>query len=347
MARINKSRGPVVPSDTEKFNPKLISPNIRVKDLDTMVYQQGVRVKVYKTLWCPNVKSIDGMEHEINCPLCRGTEFIDTDCEETLAFIQGQQREHKINLEEIGTNWEEQTVLATFLSGVELTYYTKVELMDYTNLFVEMVQRQVTGGNAVPAFTPTGYDAETGYVTVDDTVDLYQVRNNMVFLDADNNRFAIEGTPINTTGSKKFFIGKDLSPNIGGASTIIIPDVDRLKFSAYQVNVLIDKCGDRYHEGQDFVIDRNGDIEWLSCPDARKPADASIYTIHYDTLVAFRAIRAIHSNRFLSNSEKRTEMEVVEAPQQWMLKKLYLFDKKDSESGQKLDPNKIFEPGDC
>ena len=73
-----------------------------------------------------------------------------------------------------------------------------------------------------------------------------------------------------------------------------------------------------------------------------KPPDKSLYTILYNTLVAFRAIRAMHSNRYGTDNTKKAEAETIEYPQQWVLKLLVLFNKKDSENGQKLEANSIF-----
>lgn len=345
MGKKNNSRGPKNPNDP-KLNPKLISPNISVKDLDTMIYNQGVRVKVYKTLWCPNVKSIDGAEHDINCPICRGSSFVDVDCIETEAFIQGQSREHLISPEQIGQNWEEQVVLATFRSGVDVSYYTLVELVDYTDPMKELIQRQPSGSNVLSDITPSGYDDEFSEIEFDDMVNLSRVRTNHIIIDADNNRFVVDKVS-NRDGNKYIKVSGEATPNVASPLSIFVPDVDRLQFKAVSVDeeaILLNEDGRRYYEGQDFIFDHNGDVEWLPC--GEKPAAKNTYTIYYYALVAYRAIRALHSNRYLTDSQKKDFLEVVEAPQQWMLKKLYLFRKEDSESGQQLDPNDIFPKGE-
>ena len=266
MAVINNDRGSKdVPNNTE-YNSKLIAPDIEIRNLNAMLYNQGVRIKVYKTLFCPNVKSIDGAEHEIDCSLCRGTGFIDVDPIDTFAFIQGQSREYLINPENIGTQWEEGVALASFIGGIDLTYYTRIELMDYTYLYVQLVQRQPS------------------------------------------------------------------------------TNVDRLKFSAHSVNKVIDQDGVEYFYGTDFNLDRNGDVEWLIVGAAKKPTDKYTYSIHYNTLVSYRALRALHCERYGTEGKKRDYLEAVQYPQQWLIKRLYLFDsnRKDSETDEKLDPNKIF-----
>jgi hypothetical protein len=266
--RINTSRGSKERPNNTDFNLKQAATNIDYKDLNSFIWDQGVRIKVYKTLFCARVKSIDGSEHEINCPICNGSGFIDVSPTETVAAIQNQIRSNNINPDQIGTAWEEQTAFMTFLSGIELSYYTRIELMDYTNVYKQLVQRQV------------------------DT------------------------------------------------------NIDRLQFKATSVDYLIDYDGIIYIPGNDFIVDRNGDIEWLIGTGTKKPADKKIYSIHYNTLVAYRAIEAVHCDRFGSDGIKKDHLEVIEYPQMWKIKKLYLFHHEDSESGAKLNPNKLWSPGE-
>jgi len=344
MAKKNKFRGTKEVPNNRDFNPRQIAPDISVVDMDTFLFQQGIRVKVYKTLWCPNRKSIDGAEHQITCPLCKGTEFIDLDPIDTFAGLQSQTQEQLINPDDLGYNWKEQTVLATFSSGIELSYYTKVELTDYTNVHKELVQRQPGDIEVIASFTPTSYTASTGFLVVPDSVDVNQIVIGDIFVDSTGARFVIRGNIINTEGSKSFTIRKNQTVSTAIGATIRREDIDRLQFKAFCIDITIDEDGERYYEGKDLEIDRNGDIRWLSSTGARKPADKKIYSIHYNTTVAYRAIRAIHSNRFGTESEKTAKAKVAEYPQQWVLKKLFLFKKEDSESGQLLDPNKIFPP---
>jgi hypothetical protein len=347
VAIVNKAKGPKAPPNNGAFNPRMSVMEIDVKDLNTFVYTRGVRAKVYKTLWCPNVKSIDGAEHNIDCPLCHGTSFLDLDPISTHVAFQGQQKEHSISPENLGSNWEEATTMATFLSGVELSYYTKVVLPDFTHITKELVQRQATGLDSpiVSAFTITSYTASTGQVLIPDSVDLLNVRINDILIDVLGTKFIIESDINNTTGSKGFKVKlNNKVMNLGLGAQIIRGDIDRLQYSAVSVDIVIDNVGNRYYADKDYVIDRNGDLAWLSLPSSQKPINGSIYTVHYNTLVAYRAIRALHSNRYSTMQQKTPEIENVEYPQQWVLKKLFLFDKKDSETGLQLLPDPIKNP---
>lgn len=240
-------------------------PNIKGQrrvDLDpekfeALIKSKGVRVKVYRTSFCPNVKSIDGGEHEIDCTLCNKSGFLDIRPIETLAFLQTQQLE-KMFMPEGYVDGN--SVLATFPIGIELQYFTKVELMDFTEIFYERVKRS-------------------------------------------------QG------------------------------DIDVLKYKAHRVNFLMDKNGKEYFEGNDFCLDPNGNIKWHP----NKGPDAfTIYTIHYEAAVQFRATRAMHVNRFTTVPEdgKAKQMKLQE---QWMLQKEFLVKRLDK-NGNEILPNLIHEP---
>lgn len=113
--------------------------NLRPDDIEKLVQQQGVRVKVYRTAFCPNVKSIDGAEHEIDCKVCHGNNFVDRKPIETIGFIQSQGLE---KIHEVNGFWDGNTVSITLSRGISLQYFTLVELMDFSEMFFERVKRQ-------------------------------------------------------------------------------------------------------------------------------------------------------------------------------------------------------------
>jgi hypothetical protein len=233
--------------------------NLNAKSFDDLVTQQGVRIKVYRTSFCPNVKSIDGAEHEIDCPLCGNNGFIDRKPLESIALIQSQNLEkvHKVQ-----GYWDGNSISATFIQGIELQYFTLVELCDFTDIFIERIKRQAG-------------------------------------------------------------------------------DVDRLKYSCKRVNMLIDSSGIDYYEGIEFNLNENGDIVWKA---NKAPIVDTIYSVHYEAAIQFRAVQALHVNRFgqISKGDKTTFKKLNE---QWMLQKEFLVERKDS-LGEALAPNQIRDFGE-
>lgn len=238
MAVINK----FLPKGSKYKTPQAIV-HFEPERFDIMIENHGVRVYVYKTLPCPNVKKIDTAEHEIDCRLCHGSNFIDRDPVECWSFIQSQSLNKDFNME--GT-FENHSVAATFERGIELQYFAKVELRDFTTTFYELVQRG-------------------------------------------------EG------------------------------DLDRLKYSAFKINYLIDKTGTEYVIDKSFQL-VGGDVKWIG---DKKPLKGSIYSIHYDYPITYRAVNALHINRFGQIGKKLPNRQAVEFPQQWMLKRDYIITRED------------------
>lgn len=106
---------------------------------DALIKQKGVRVKVYRTTYCPNVKSVDGAEHNVDCQLCNGSGYIDLEPLCVDAFLQSQELEKMQNVEGFVDG---NSVLITFPSGVELQYFTRVDLVDFTDIYYQRVLRK-------------------------------------------------------------------------------------------------------------------------------------------------------------------------------------------------------------
>lgn len=235
-------------------------------DFDRLIKQKGAQLKVYRTGYCPNVKSVDGAEHEIDCPLCNGSGYIDLDPICTQGFVQTQELE-KMYESQDGYH-DGNTVSITFLIGIELQYFTKIELVDYTDLYYQRVLRKV--------------------------------------------------------GS----------------------DVDVLKYKACRVNFIVDKNNVQYFQDQDYKIDPNGNIRWIQnvrVPNQpasyRKPADNVVYSIHYEKHSSFRAVKAMHVNRFTqyrNTDHANHNIEQVKLPEQWMCVKEFLLRRKDINTQQDL-----------
>lgn len=224
---------------------------------DKLVREHGCRVKVFRTMFCPQVKSIDGAEHEIDCEICNGSGFLDVAPIETVAFVQNQSLD---KLPFVEGMVDGNAVAGTFLAGIELQYFTKVELVDYTDIYFQRVKRS-------------------------------------------------EG------------------------------NLDVLKYPAKRVNVLIDRKGKQYYCDNDFTLDEYGNILWKT---NKGPEKFDLYSIHYECCVQYRAIRALHSNRFTQEPVK-AGIKQVKLPEQWMLQKEFLVRRKDRD-GNEILPNLIREP---
>lgn len=242
-----------VKTDTKRKStlPKV---NLRPEQFNQLILDQGVRVKIFRSVPCPNLKDIESGIHEIDCPLCHGTQFVDRYPIEANLVIQSVQSEMSHLLEGL---YDGNTVTMTFPSGIEAQYFTLVELLDFTENYIQRVSRQ-------------------------------------------------EGK------------------------------VDNLKFKGIHVNLLIDQHGREYFEGSDFHLDINGNIAWVA---NKGPTKDTIYSIHYETLMRYRTVRALHVNRF-GNVTKGGKDEMAKMPETWVAYKVFLVDRND-QLGNLIGQNKL------
>lgn len=238
-------RNDLVPTERVNLNPTAF---------DTLIKQHGVRVKIYRSMYCPNVKSVDGGEHNIDCDMCNGSGFLDVRPLCADVYMQSQTLEQMAGVEGFADG---NTVTITFPIGIEIQYFTLIELEDHTEIFFQRVAR--------------------------------------------------------SSG-----------------------EVDRLKYKALRVNVLIDQFGVEYYEGKDFKLNANGDIVWTS---GKGPDSETIYSIHYEAKIQFRAVRALHTNRF-EQVKVDGQIAQVKFPEQWICTKEFLV-RRQGFNGEELLPNPI------
>lgn len=124
---------------------KQLTTGINVVNLDQLVEDLGVRVRVWKSSTCPNMTSLESFDHDPNCPVCDNN-MIDFDCFETIAMFQQQDLSEQFKVH--GT-FSIDEVLVTFKAGVSIQTFAKIEILDFKEEFYELVQKQ-DGGIANP-----------------------------------------------------------------------------------------------------------------------------------------------------------------------------------------------------
>ena len=115
--------------------------------------------------------------------------------------------------------------------------------------------------------------------------------------------------------------------------------VDQLKYKACEILGVFTydratKTTERYHQGADFEVDQNGNIEWLS---AHRPADKEIFSIYYQFHPIYRAQKAVHRDRFSQYNNRVQNIKApkvtvdgktyVKLPETWVVKRDYLLER--------------------
>lgn len=242
-----------------------LSQGIDVDKLNQVVKDLGVRVRVYKSTLCPNMTSLESADHDITCKVCNNG-MIDFEPFETIAMFQQQSLTDQFKVQ--GT-FHIDEIFATFLSGISLQVFTKVEILDFKEPFYELVQRQ-------------------------------------------------EGT-----------------------------DIDNLKYCASCIDGLFVVEGQtirEFQEGAHFNLTADGNIKWRT---ANRPSDRAIYSVYYHYAPVYRAINAVHRDRYSQYNSRPNLIQApkvtvdgntyVKLPEAWILKRDYILDSRDQNTY--YDPN--------
>lgn len=322
---------------------------------DRLIAQKGVMAKVYRTLYCPNVKSVDGAEHEIDCSICNGSGFIDIDPICSYVFIQHQELNE---LPAIEGFVDGNTVLVTFPIGVEVQYFTKIELQDYKDVYPQRVMRkpgslvdvlkyQACIVNAL--FTGDNDGLVRYYQNTDFIVDL---NGNIKWLTSgdkqlvtfsavpDSGSFTLKFGSLAPTAAIPFSANAaavqaalrlvagleavTVSGDFTDGFSIIFVGVDSPVANLVAVSSLLD--------GVTAVTITVADAS----SSARKPNDGKPYTIHYQAHTQYRCKAAAHTNRFTQFASGE-QIQHMKMPDQWYATKEFLVKRTDKESGAELE----------
>lgn len=114
--------------------------------------------------------------------------------------------------------------------------------------------------------------------------------------------------------------------------------IDLLRYQALNIEYLSTK-NKEYEQGKDFDIDDNGNIEWISSnrPGRNQvPEYGEIYTIAYVYRPIYRVVHLLHEGRFSQRKLKIPRVLPEKFPQQVILKKDFLLDKRDADTNEKI-----------
>lgn len=136
---VKKGWGNSIAKNIPRKSPLFGKVNIDANAFDNLILAQGVRIRIFRSVMCPNIKDIATGDHEIDCALCLGSQFLDRSPLETRAVIQSVQSQTEHLIEGL---YDGNTISITLPAGVEAQYFTMIELMDFTELYNQRVSRQ-------------------------------------------------------------------------------------------------------------------------------------------------------------------------------------------------------------
>lgn len=313
---------------------------------DLLIQQKGVIAKVYRTTYCPNVKSVDGAEHEIDCELCNGSGFIDTDPICIPVYIQTQELDKLPNIEGLVDG---NSVLITFPIGVEMQYFTKVVLHDFTDVFPQRVMRKpasLTDVLKYPACRVNVLIDKNGVRYYQDMDFALDHNGNIKWLTpGDQQKVTFSAVPDAGT----FTLGASANLQFNATATDVqaalrlIPGFENILVSGdFTVGFLITFAD---VPSPVSLLTQTSALTAASVPvtimiadnskTARKPNNNQPYSIHYEAQTQYRARAAVHSNRF-TQVTSGDAVEYIKMPEQWYCSKEFLPKRTDKFTNDEL-----------
>lgn len=117
--------------------------DLKVSDFDRILEDQGVRVKVTPSILCPNRQGLHSTNHALNCPTCNLSEAIELPAQSYEEYALIQSVNFKLDWTQSGLYSVKDAVM-TIKGGRRLWYYDKVEILDSTSIFNQVVERTGT-----------------------------------------------------------------------------------------------------------------------------------------------------------------------------------------------------------
>jgi len=153
--------------------PKRPPPPTRVdlnpKEFDAIINDFGTVVNVTPTVLCPRRSGsqveVNDVNHDLNCPLCNGALIVDLTAKtvQTQAYIQGISLDKTYYPE---SRFDVKDSLISFPAGVRVSYWFKVEVVDFGSLFNEVVKRHTSDSDLL-RYPPREADSGNIYGIVD------------------------------------------------------------------------------------------------------------------------------------------------------------------------------------
>lgn len=155
----------VLPNTREKRTPRNV-PRIEfdVADFDNEIEDQGVYARITPSVLCPNKTDVFSTDHDLDCNLCNGNQSYDITSQayNEWVFIQALELKHVWEVQGI---FDIKDAKLTIKGSRRLWYYYKVEVLDHTSIFNEIVKR--TGSVDKLRYIPQTAASDTPLLVVD------------------------------------------------------------------------------------------------------------------------------------------------------------------------------------
>lgn len=169
--------------------------DFNLQEFTKLIEGKGIDVCIHRTMYCPNVKSVDAAEHDINCDVCSGDGFLDLHPLKSRMFIQNQSEDTTGTVQGyIGG----QSVSCTFPIGVEVQYFTLITLCDFTEAYMQRVLRNPNSDTDILKYKACRMNVlvdQSGVEYYQDTDFSLDVNGNVLWVTGTGRRKPADGLP--------------------------------------------------------------------------------------------------------------------------------------------------------
>jgi len=131
---------PASPNRYPKRKGKPGRVDLDVSELDNLIDDQGIRLRIVPSILCPNRDTLEGTNHHLDCTVCNGDEAVDVvdECFETFGAIQSIRHEKKLEVQGI---WDEKDATLTLQSKDRIYFWYKVIVLDFASIYNELIKK--------------------------------------------------------------------------------------------------------------------------------------------------------------------------------------------------------------
>ena len=154
-------------ASTNSYPKRVAKPgrvDLMPEEFNNLIEDQGIMVRIIPAVLCPNRTGLYDTNHKLDCPLCFGDEVIDIRCKaiEDWAYVQGIKLDKNFEVQGV---WDVKDAQITVRAGVRLYYAYKIEIIDFSSVFNQLLNRGIGDTDRV-RYNPAP-DCDTPYYLVD------------------------------------------------------------------------------------------------------------------------------------------------------------------------------------
>ena len=172
----------IKPASNNKYSKAVSKPgrvDLVPEEFESIIEAQGTYIRVTPSMVCPNKTSLEDTNHNLDCPICFGDEVVDL-CDQSVedwAVIQSINLDKKFDVRGI---FDMKDAQLTVRQGIRLYYWYKVEVLDFSSVYNQLIKREPGGDFDRVRYNPAT-SCDTPFYCIDSDSKRYYVNQDFRF----------------------------------------------------------------------------------------------------------------------------------------------------------------------